>query len=289
MKILLKSLMIKPIALTALLFFGGGYLFAQPYYGVKQASSGWSIGLATGLMQVVGDISPDGPGYAGNLIIQRTLSRVMDSRFDIGGGVAYGISTIPFYGYANNSAWNGEYYPTFAYPDGGFIYPNFKMEELHASMMLKWNINRLISKTATDAWDVYLMGGFGAFFYNSRVNLYNATSRSIYDYSQITPGDAAEVRAALHRLMDDSYDVYAENDGATKPVLRPLGMILNPAIPVGGGFYHRVSSTFGIGIEVQITFMEDDLLDGQRWRGDNQPSATKDKVGRAMILMGYHF
>ncbi|HYM94067.1 MAG TPA: OmpA family protein, partial [Chitinophagaceae bacterium] len=74
----------------------------------------------------------------------------------------------------------------------------------------------------------------------------------------------------LKALMDNTYETPAENQGTRRPKL--FGQTFKPSGTIGAGIAFKLSTRLNLAIEDRVTFIKDDLLDGQRWqenpRGD---------------------
>ena len=57
------------------------------------------------------------------------------------------------------------------------------------------------------------------------------------------------------------------------PVQNCLAILLNLLVLFGGGVAFKISNRFNIALEDRVTFIKDDLLDGQQWaeQGDSYP------------------
>jgi hypothetical protein len=65
-------------------------------------------------------------------------------------------------------------------------------------------------------------------------------------------------------MMDKTYETPAETDG--DKTWKMFGKTARLSGTVGAGVAFRLSRRFNIAIEDRLTFVQDDLLDGQRWQ-----------------------
>jgi outer membrane protein OmpA-like peptidoglycan-associated protein len=101
--------------------------------------------------------------------------------------------------------------------------------------------------------------------YDARVNALNSQGQP-YDFSSIPQGTwktRKSVRDQLKKILDDSYETPAENQGNRRPKL--FGQTFKPVGHVGAGVAFKLSNKLNLAIEDRITFTNDDLLDGQQW------------------------
>ncbi|MEL6591309.1 MAG: hypothetical protein AAFQ68_14565 [Bacteroidota bacterium] len=275
------------LLLCYLLVFLGLKAQAQ-YYGVSPSVVGeWAVGAEIGTNYLLGDVPQILPGYQLGIYAQNSFSRNMDLKIMIGGGLSQGLSTTPSMGFRNNTALNGEQDSVYFYDSTQQVYHNYQMQHFAVSGAVKFNLNRAFSSNGGDNWDLYLTLGLNLMLYETRVNTYNESTFEIYDYSQITATDPAEVRAQLTELLDGTYETLAQQDLLNDT---RLGNRVFRSSAFGGlGFRIRVGDHVGIGLEGRYHLITDDLLDGQQWTDDNQASVTSDALMTGGLTLDYIF
>lgn len=261
--------------------------WAQKYFGVPDLNKGWGIGIGTGLMTLNGDVRAFGPGYAGEIWIQRKTSRVVDAKFSLSSGINFGLDLSPSRNILYNPALNGTYNPAIAYDTiNPLVFHNYRHWGNQLAFGLRFNLNRMVIREGADNWDLYVSAGIAAYLYNTKSDLTNAQG-AIYDYSNIPGGAGAEAANRLTSLLDGTYESFAQNEAFLKPVIG--NFIVNSSLPLAAGVYFRTGDNWGLGLEAQYILSQDDLLDGQMWDKQNQVSTDRDAIGRAFFVLGYHW
>lgn len=279
------------IFLLVLIFLPSYYLFAQ-YYGVeKLLEERWSVGVNLGVSTLNADVESRGPGLQLGIYGQKTVSRVLDFRLQLFAGRIWGLDTEPTTGYANNWVWNGDANSDIDYTQDSVgatpVYMNYQMTYFEAAALFKFNINRLFSPVGTENWDLYLLGGGGVFLYRTQVDAYNDAGGSIYDFSQISSSGADNIRNELKSILDGDYESSAQQDIVNKSGIGKYA--LNTPLQVGLGFKVLLADHYDIGVEARYLFINDDLLDGQRWNYDNTESINTDRPMSLSLILGYTF
>ena len=148
-------------------------------------------------------------------------------------------------------------------------------------------MNRLFSSDGGDKWDLYAIGGVGAQFYQTHINMFKEADRTIYDFSTISSSGSVETLSQLRELMDETYETPAHVDPLNSNRWR--NFTINTIFSVGAGFSIAVSERMALGIEGLYTFAGDDLLDGQQWTASNELSTDRDKLlhGSLQFLFFY--
>lgn len=261
---------------------------AQQYYGVDNTDESlWSVGLLAGVSTLQGDVQAVLPGYQGGLFVQKKISNVFDLRVNIQGGLTTGQDLDRSGGFMNNSALNGEYNPEFQYDTTSQVFFNYQMEYYELAILMKINLNRLFSPSGSESWDLYALAGVGALGYQTKINGYDEAAGMLYPYESITKSDPETIRSILNDIQDDTYETPAQRD--IQNSTRVGNLILNTSFHLGGGFSFSVSPRLGLGLEGRYTFVGSDLLDGQQWTINNQPSPDNDRLISAGIFAEIKF
>ena len=279
--------MYKQIALIfSLLFFSLSSLYAQ-YYGVSNSPSGnWKAGLQLGYSQLVGDVAQDGPGFHGGAFVQKMLGRAFDFRIQFKGGQTQGQDLQASNGFLLNSAWNGWQDTSYFYDSTQSVYHNYQMQFFDLAFLFKLNLNRMFSSAGGENWDLYVIGGVGAQFYQTHINVYNEASRQLYDFSSVAPG-SDQTLVELQEIMDDTYETPAHVDFINSRRWR--NFTINTSFTLGGGVSFALGEKISLGAEGIYTFAGDDLLDGQQWSDNNELSPDLDKILSASMMIIFHY
>lgn len=263
-----------------------GSVYAQ-YYGVSQTIVGqWSAGVQVGSNYLRGDVPTLLPALQGGVYAQHSFTQSLDLKLMFEVGQTTGLSTTPNSGFLLNSALNGETNPDFGYDSTQSVYDNFAMTHFMLSGVIKVNLNRLIQPQA-DGWDVYLLGGLGMMLYETRIDAYNESAGTRYDYSQLEGSDPVQIRNQLQTLRDGTYETAAQQDFLN--TTRLLNRTLRSNAIVGAGLRVRLGDKVGLGLEGRYHLIADDLLDGQQWTDNNEASSTSDHLITAGLTLDYIF
>lgn len=269
------------------------FLSAQAqYYGVDDASpKQWAIGLKLGTGVLDADVQADFPGYQIGIYGQKAITRFLDFRLQLNGGILYGLDTDASSGFVGNSVWNGQRNEDINYVDTdgeSFVFYNHRTQYYQATALFKLNLNRAFTKVGMEDWDVYLLAGVGALAYNTRIDAFNDATQSIYDFqNQITGDSKQEIRDQLKSLLDGNYETLGQLD-----VVNQQGFgdnVLNTTFVVGFGAKYMIFQQWGVGLEANYSFVGDDLIDGQRWNNDNSESPDNDRIASASLFVEYKF
>ena len=98
--------------------------------------------------------------------------------------------------------------------------------------------------------------------------------------------DRKDTRKDLKDILDDSYESPAENHGETRPKL--FGDTFKPSGTVGLGMAFKLSNRINLAIEDRVTFIKDDLLDGQRWSEQGDLTGDFDSYNYATIGLNFN-
>lgn len=164
-------------------------------------------------------------------------------------------------GFLYNNAVNGVNNPASNYLTSGVVYHNFKTSSNNLDLELMLTANRL----RRHGLILYVFGGIGAMGYNSYVDKLDI-SGGMYDYASIG-NSIFSVKEDLRLKQDGDYETRADN-------LRRPHWVFAPSL--GAAFGIRFSPVFSLIFEHKITFPKTDLLDGQRWTANNNPTVGND-------------
>ncbi|MEI9807566.1 MAG: hypothetical protein WDO16_06565 [Bacteroidota bacterium] len=131
-------------------------------------------------------------------------------------------------------------------------------------------LNNIRFHKSKTGFNFYGIVGFGGTTYDTKVNALDDNGNP-YPFSSIPQGvykDRKDTKKAIKDMLDDSYESDAQNQGDRRPKL--FGNTFKPSGTVGAGIAIKLNNKFNIALEDRITFIKDDLLDGQQWQ--EQPS-----------------
>jgi outer membrane protein OmpA-like peptidoglycan-associated protein len=230
----------------------------------------WEIGIKGGLLQVNGDIPAKiiSPGFG--LHVRKAFGYVFSMRLEYMNGFAQGLnwkrtSFLPAASSGNPWAvagYNSSYYNNY----------KAKIQDLSLQGVVSFN-NIRFHKSKTGI-NFYGFAGIGGTVYNTKVNARDGNGTYQTAFRSIA-GDVYKDRKntlkALKKVLDKTYESAAENGGTTRPEL--FGGTLTSSVSLGIGLALKINNRVNLALEDRITFVRDDLLDGQRWaeKGDLSP------------------
>ncbi len=248
-------------------------LFAQNTH-FPARSAGWvTLGIDGGTAFQTGDVKIDFKGYGGGLTLAKNLAYRPGGllSFDLRGRFlltrSFGLDTKRSYGIQNNDWLNGtqsnaNYLLDQKAPnDSSFVYQNFRngMGELGLEGVLTFN--RLRERTGLV---VSLFGGLGIDVYRTKIDQLDALGQR-YNYFSINEKNGnGQIKADLRNLHDADFETVVDETKVT----------WMPAVGIELGY--QVTPHFVIGIAHKVTFSRTDLLDGQAWTNQNQPTGNND-------------
>ena len=259
--------------LTLCLALFASTLFAQNTH-FSARSAGWvTLGIDGGTAFQTGDVKIDFKGYGGGLTLAKNLAYRPGGllSFDLRGRFlltrSFGQDTKRSYGIQNNDWLNGtqsnaNYLLDQKAPnDSSFVYQNFRngMGELGLEGVLTFN--RLRERTGLV---VSLFGGLGIDVYRTKIDQLDALGQR-YNYFSINEKNGnSQIKADLRNLRDADFETVVDETKVT----------WMPAVGIELGY--QVTPRFVVGIAHKVTFSRTDLLDGQAWTNQNQPTGNND-------------
>lgn len=247
----------------------------------------WEVGIKGGMFRVSGDVASQfAPGFG--LHVRKAFGYVFSLRLEYMYGIGKGLDWTSNENFGKNTAWEGNsvatrYSAPYRNPTGQVVstlggvggnansafesvFYNYKTKVQDLSIEGVFTLNNIRFHKSKTGFNVYGFAGIGATVYDTKVNALNGNAK--YTFSTITGGNVyknrKDTRKALKNLLDDSYETAAENQGNRRPKL--FGNTLKPSGTVGAGVAFKLSNRLNLAIEDRVSFIKDDLLDGQRWQ-----------------------
>jgi len=245
----------------------------------------WEIGVKGGAFTVSGDIPAVFPTIGFGLHVRKAFGYVFSMRLEYLNGTGKGLNWKPTARYSNNDPWRDAGGVGYT----GNIYTNYKTKVQDLSLQGIVTLNNIRFHKAKTGFNMYAFGGIGGTVYDTKVNALDGSGNR-YDFSTITTGgvykDRKDTRKALKDKLDDSYESPAENHGVTRPKL--FGDTFKPSGTIGLGVAIKLSNRINIAIEDRVTFIKDDLLDGQRWTEQETLTPDFDSYNYATIGLNFN-
>lgn len=245
----------------------------------------WEIGVKFGVPTVSGDVSSVFPTFGGGLHVRKAFGYVFSMRLEYMMGTAKGLnwkrsSYLPPAGGGNPWAVAGYNSP--------FYYNNYKTKIQDLSLQGVVTLNNIRFHKSKTGINFYGFAGIGGTVYDTKVNARGGSGTYETAFLSIAGNvykDRKDTKKALKDLLDDSYESDAENHGETRPKL--FGGTFKPSGSVGLGVALKLSNRVNLALEDRITFIKDDLLDGQRWA--EQGDLTRDFDSYNFLSIGANF
>jgi hypothetical protein len=233
----------------------------------------WEIGVNAGLATIKGDVSSL-PNFGWGIHVRKALGYVVSLRAEYIHGGPSGLNWRPSYNYGLNTAWvNNGYVPNKIDPQGNqepakdVVYYNYKTKLNDLSIQTLFSLANIKFHSHQTKIGLYAITGVGVMWYQTMVNALDKNGQK-YNFNSINSNanysDRKSVRSALKAMMDNTYETPAESDGNKTAKL--FGKTARMSGTIGAGIAFRINRRFNIALEDRLTFVQDDLLDGQRWQ-----------------------
>ncbi len=237
--------------------------------------SQWELGLKIGSPSFSGDVPSAFPNAGFGIHLRKSLGYLLSIRGEFYRGTATGFDWKGNYNYMRNPAWAGNGYQgnqrTYGGGSIGYIpgtdrvYYNYKtvLNDLSGQILL--NFSNIRFHRAEPKIGLYSILGVGLLFYDTKIDALNASGQK-YSFNSISGGNYAErsqTRKDVKALLDGKYETAGESNGLSDSKL--FGMTSRVSTTVGFGAAFKLSKKVNIAVEDRISFVKDDLLDGQRW------------------------
>ena len=257
----------------------------------------WEIGVKVGMTNIAGDIPSVFTFPSFGVHVRKAFGYVFSMRLEYMYGQAKGLNWNAAENFYKNKAWGHEgagYSAPYRDNSGDIIsnltlagqpsrpfevvYYNYKTKVQDLAIQGVLTLNNIRFHKSKTAFNFYGFGGIGASIYETKVNALDENGAR-YNFGSISGNvyeNRKDTRDALQEMMDDSYETDAESQGNRRPKLG--GQTLKPSGMVGAGIAFKLSNRLNLAIEDRITFVKDDLLDGQRWQENawGDPVLTSD-------------
>jgi outer membrane protein OmpA-like peptidoglycan-associated protein len=243
----------------------------------------WEIGIKGGAFTVSGDIPAVFPTIGFGVHVRKAFGYVFSMRLEYLNGTGKGLNWKPTGEYSQNDPWANAAGTGYA----GVIYTNYKTKVQDLSLQGIVTLNNIRFHKSKTGFNFYALAGIGGTVYDTKVNALNGNA--LYNFSGINGGvykDRKDTRDALKDLLDDSYESPADNHGTTRPKL--FGDTFKPSGTVGIGVAIKLSNRINIALEDRVTFIKDDLLDGQRWAEQGDLTRDFDSYNYATIGLNFN-
>ena len=245
----------------------------------------WEVGLKGGLPFGETDVRYWGPTGGFGLHVRKALGYVFSVRGEFDWLRMKGLNFMPSSGFINNTAWQGNGYNAGspANPNPDHVFYNYRTTVNELSLQGVVTLNNVRFHKAKTGFNVYGFGGIGLTRYNTFINTHHADGTSyetdfnnLYAKYSAMPGgfgysNRKAIKSDLKSIMDGKFDTQAQEDPG-HPKLG--GWPVYPSLVVGIGAQFKLNNKFNLAFEYKHTFLKSDLLDGQQWQENYNPSTS---------------
>jgi hypothetical protein len=234
----------------------------------------WEVGVKVGAPTISGDVNSIFPTFGWGVHVRKSLGYMLSVRAEYINGTAKGLNWQEAQNYMKNPAWavnqtlgaNGYHGNQVTasgdrVPATDNVFYNYKAKVNDLGLQAIFNFSNIKFHSSQTKIGLYLIAGVGVTWYDTHVNALNGSanySTQFNGISNINYDNRKEIRKQLKSILDDSYETPAQNNDARQGKKKFSGTL-------GGGVSWRLSRRLNIALEDRLTFVKDDLIDGQQW------------------------
>jgi hypothetical protein len=261
-------------------FLNNQYIFpAKP-------RSQWEVGLKLGSPSIGGDVNSLAPNFGYGLHVRKSIGYIVSLRAEFFSGTATGLSWRQSENYMQNPAWRNNGYRGNQRTYGGVnntvglipgtdkVFYNYKTKLNDLSFQTLFNLSNIRFHKAEPKFGLYAILGVGVTFYETNIDALNASGQK-YNFNAIPSGTwatRADTRSAVKAILDGTYETAGELNTSSNAKL--FGQTARASATFGVGAAFKLSKRVNLAIENRVSFVKDDLLDGQRWGATPVGDAT---------------
>ncbi|MBY5957882.1 OmpA family protein [Membranicola marinus] len=253
----------------------------------------WELGVNIGHSFVSGDVETELPASLGvGIHVRKAVNYLFSVRAGINYYSARGLDARP----TSLSVFKRE--KTYSQNNLGArlgdvrtIHRNYKTKIWGGSIEGVLNIGNLLFHSPEPKWGLNMALGLGINAPQTTINIFDGNSN--YNWSSATQGldmskkeDRKTARQNLRDMLDDSW----ETDGGEENTIRALGddKTIYPTLKGGFGVTRKINDRFNIGLQHEIVFADNDLLDGFEYRTAVDRSANIDMLHYTSVTINFN-
>jgi len=253
----------------------------------------WELGINIGHPMITGDVEPQFPsGFGAGLHLRKSLNYFFSLRLSGNYYTAKGLDARA----QNLNALAHE--KTFTqnnlkgrFGDQTAIHRNYKTNIWTGGIEGVVNIGNLLFHQANPKWNMNIAAGIGFEIPKTHVNLFDGNSN--YNWGSVTQGldlnkksDRKTARKRLKDMLDDSW----ETKGGTDRNIRAFGdnKEIYPTFTGSLGIVRRINDRINIGLQHQVIFADNDLLDGFEYRSAADMSNSNDILHYTSLSINFN-
>jgi hypothetical protein len=239
--------------------------------------SQWEVGVKLGSPSISGDIATNYPNFGFGVHVRKSLGYLLSLRGEYVRGTATGLDWKGNFNYDQNTAWKSRGYlgnrrsfsgagnTVLLLPAVDKVFYNYKTNINDLSLQALLNLSNVRFHKAEPKLGLYTIIGVGVTFYDTKVDALNASGQK-YNFNSIPGGNFStrkDTRSAINALLDGTYETDGDSNGDNDSKLFGKTARLSGTLGLGAAF--KLSKRVNLAFEERISFVKDDLLDGQRW------------------------
>ena len=253
----------------------------------------WELGVNLGHSFVSGDVETSMlSGFGAGLHVRKAVNYLFSVRVGVSYLTARGLdarptemSTLRREKIFQQNNLGGRF------GDVNTFHRNYKTNIFGGQIEGVLNLGNILFHSANPKWSLNLAGGLGFNVPKTTVNFFNGNSN--YNWGSVTQGvdltskdGRKEARDRLKEMLDDSW----ETDAGLENTIRALGdeKSIYPTITGSFGVSRKLSERVNIGLEHQVVFNDNDLLDGFEYRSNVDRSANIDIIHYTSLSINFN-
>jgi len=268
----------------------------------------WEVGVSAGSFNVAGDVDSRFPSLGFAAHIRKAFGYVFSMRLQYLNGTGVGTNWRASENFNKNEAWNRYGSPQrnnqglienrFGFNGqlsqrNDVVYYNYRNKTQDLSLQGIITLNNVRFHKQKTGFLFYIGGGVGATAYDVRVNSLDANGNPYTAlFSSISNNTFKNRKDIINQLkdgLDDTYETDADGQGDRRGTLGDNTLRFSATALAGVAI--KLGKRINIALENRHTFVNDDLLDGQRWqenpRGD--AATTGDFDSYNYLSLGLNF
>jgi outer membrane protein OmpA-like peptidoglycan-associated protein len=239
------------------------------------------------------DVRYWGPTGGFGVHLRKSLGYVFSIRAEFDLLRMKGLNWQPSQAWQKNSVLASYYTP------GQYVFYNYQSTVHELSLQGVASLTNITFHRNSGRLNVYVFGGIAAMTYSTFYKVLDKNGKP-YDYSGIMARFSGQfdykhrkdIRNALKDLLNGPWSTMAERDHSQGSL---GGAPLRLAAVVGAGIQLKLNSRFSLSLEDKFTSPKTDLLDGQQWQENGNPSnasgisQTRDYDAYNFVSLGINY
>lgn len=253
----------------------------------------WELGLNLGHSFISGDVESELPsGFGAGLHIRKAINYVFSVRAGVSYYTARGLDPRPTgLGTLRQEKTFRQNNLGSRLGDVRSVHRNYKTKIWGGSIEGVINVGNILFHSPDPKWAINLAGGIGFNSPNTSINFFDDNSN--YNWNSVNQGldlenkgDRKTARKRLRDMLDDSW----ETDGGVDNTIRALGddKTIYPTFVGSVGIVRKINDRFNIGLQHEIVFSDNDLLDGFEYRNAVDRSSNVDMLHYTSLSINFN-